>query len=91
MSIHEEIFLNERLLAPLDESFALSAPMCSECAFEPFCGADPVYHHAQFGDYLGHKAESQFCQRNIWIFKYLIRRMETDGFVKNLFLRWANH
>jgi His-Xaa-Ser system radical SAM maturase HxsB len=88
---YEEIFLNEKLLAPLDESFTLSAPMCSECAFEPFCGADPVYHHAQFGDYLGHKAESQFCQRNMWIFKYLIRRMEADGFVKDLFLRWANH
>jgi His-Xaa-Ser system radical SAM maturase HxsB len=87
---YEEIFLSEKLLAPLNESFTLSAPMCSECAFEPYCGADPVYHHARHGDYLGHKAESEFCNKNMSIFKYLINKMEQDSFVKELFLRWAN-
>ena len=33
-----------------------SAPMCSDCAFEPYCGADPVFHHATQGDFLGRKA-----------------------------------
>jgi uncharacterized protein len=87
---YEDIFLSEELLAPLSDSFTLSAPMCSECAFEPFCGADPVYHYAQSGDYLGHKALSGFCNRNMWIFKYLLRRMNEDDFVRDLFLRWAN-
>jgi His-Xaa-Ser system radical SAM maturase HxsB len=88
---YEEIFLSEKLLAPLDESFTLSAPMCSECAFEPYCGAEPVYHHARHGDYLGHKAESEFCNRNMSIFKFLIEKMEQDPFAKELFLFWANH
>ncbi len=86
----EEIFTSEALLAPLEESFTLSAPMCSDCAYEPFCGADPVYHHATTKDYVARKAESEFCKRNMTIFKYLIELMESDQFVKNLFMRWAN-
>src|SRR5260370_5256634 len=88
---YEEIFLSEQLLTALDESFTLSAPRCSECAFEPYCGAEPVYHHAQYGDYLGHKGESEFCDKNMAIFKYLVNKMEHDSFAKELFIHWANH
>lgn len=61
---YEEIMTSEALLAPLEESFAPSAPMCSDCAFEPFCGSDPLYHYATTGDFLGRKPESDFCRRS---------------------------
>ena len=57
---YEEIMLSDALLAPLEESFAPSAPMCQDCAFEPYCGADPTYHHATSGDFLGRKPTSGF-------------------------------
>jgi His-Xaa-Ser system radical SAM maturase HxsB len=89
---YEEIFLNDKLISALHESFTLSAPMCSECAFEPYCGAEPVYHHAQYGgDCLGHKAESEFCNKNMAIFKYLVNKMEENPFAKDLFMHWANY
>ena len=88
---YEEIFGSEALLKPLEESFALSAPMCSDCAYEPYCGAEPVYHHGVYKDFLGRKPNSDFCHRNMSIFKYLIIRMDEDPFVKKLFLDWANH
>lgn len=89
---YEEIFLNDKLISALHESFTLSAPMCSQCAFEPYCGAEPVYHHAQQrGDCLGHKAESEFCNKNMVIFKYLVNKMEEDPFAKDLFMHWANY
>ena len=47
---YEDIFLSDRLLEALESSFAASAPMCSWCAFEPYCGADPVFHHATQSD-----------------------------------------
>ena len=43
---YEDLFLSDALLDPLEESFAFSAPMCNDCAFESYCGAEPVYHHA---------------------------------------------
>ena len=55
---YEQIMLSDKLLDALEGSFTLSAPMCSECAFEPFCGADPVFHHAMYKDILGRKSES---------------------------------
>lgn len=87
---YQEIFTSPNLLDPLEASFAYSAPMCHDCAFESYCGADPVFHYATSGDYLGRKPESEFCRRNMAIFRYLIQKMESDPFVKRLFTTWAN-
>jgi uncharacterized protein len=87
---YEALISSDALLDPLEASFAASAPMCSTCAFEPYCGADPVYHHATQGDYVGRKPLSGFCNRNMAIFKGLITRMESDDYTRRLFTRWAN-
>jgi uncharacterized protein len=86
---YREIMLSEALLDPLEASFAQSAPMCSDCAFEPWCGADPVYHYATTGDYLGRKPLSDFCRRNMQIFRLLLARYESDPYTRALFLDWA--
>lgn len=88
---YEELFSSSNLLDPLEESFAYSAPMCNDCAFEPYCGADPVFHYAQYKDYVGRKPESEFCTRSMEIFRFLIQKMESDPFVKKLFTSWAMH
>jgi His-Xaa-Ser system radical SAM maturase HxsB len=88
---YEEIMLSDSLLAPLDESFAASAPLCSECAYEPFCGADPTYHHATDGDYVGRKPTSGFHRRNKAIFELLLNRYESDPEIRALFQTWASH
>jgi uncharacterized protein len=86
---YEDIMTSEALLAPLEESFAPSAPMCSDCAFEPACGSDPVYHYATSGDFVGRKPESDFCRRNMAIFKHLLNLYETDSSARATFLSWA--
>ena len=87
---YESTMLSDRLLGPLEDSMTTSVPMCSECAFEPYCGADPVFHHAVYGDVVGRKPESAFCTRNMAIFRYLITKMRGDPWTKRLFLSWAN-
>ena len=87
---YEQIFTSANLLNPLEESFAYSVPMCNDCAFEPYCGADPVFHYAVSKDYVGRKPESEFCFRNMEICRLLIRTMEEDPFAKRLFTRWSN-
>ena len=87
---YEDIMLSDKLLDALEDSFTLSVPMCSDCAFEPYCGADPVYHHATQKDLVGRKPESDFCKRNMSVFKHLIGLMEKDPETKNIFLGWAN-
>jgi uncharacterized protein len=86
---YADIMLAEALLQPLEESFAFSAPMCNDCAFEPYCGADPVYHYATTGDFVGRKPLSDFCRRNMTIFKLLLERYESDAAARAVFLEWA--
>ena len=87
---YEDIYSSPKLLDPLEESFAYSNPMCHDCAFEPYCGADPVFHYGLYGDFVGRKPESEHCRRNMETFRYLILKMENDPFVRQLFTQWAN-
>ena len=87
---YAEMLLSDALLDPLEESFAAGAPMCSDCAFESWCGADPVFHHATQGGHVGHKAWSAFHRRNKGIFTLLLSRYESDTRARELFRCWAN-
>lgn len=87
---YEALISSDVLLDALEQSFAASAPMCSSCAYEPYCGADPVYHHATQGNFVGRKPLSGFCNRNMAIFKGLLTRMEADPETRRIFTRWAN-
>lgn len=93
-NVHEhsfaDVFTSDALLDPLERSFASSAPGCAWCAFEPYCGADPVFHHATQHDSVGKKPLSAFCTRNMAIFRGLISRMESSPDVRATFERWAN-
>jgi His-Xaa-Ser system radical SAM maturase HxsB len=93
-NVHEhsfaEIFTSDALLDPLESSFAASAPGCAWCAFEPYCGADPVFHHATQHNAVGKKPLSAFCNRNMAIFRGLISRMETSPDMRAIFEGWAN-
>ena len=87
---YQEILLSEALLAPLEDSFTGSVPMCDECAYESWCGSDPVFHHTTSGDFVGRKPESVFCRRNMTIFQALLDRYHRDPATRDLFRRWAN-
>ncbi|AGL17811.1 putative arylsulfatase regulator [Actinoplanes sp. N902-109] len=85
----ESMMTGAALLDPLEESFTGSAPQCSECAFERWCGADPVFHHATAGDPVGRKPKSAFCRRNTAVFRYLLDRYSRDRHARELFQSWA--
>lgn len=85
----KEIFTSDNLLTALDESFAGSVPMCCDCAFQRWCGADPVFHHATQGDNVGRKPISAFCNRNMAVFEGLLARINRDAETRGIFRRWA--
>ncbi len=62
---------------------------CSECAFQQYCGADPVHNYATQGDMYGYRPNSDFCQKNMEIIRYLIELMESDDRIKKIFEGWA--
>jgi His-Xaa-Ser system radical SAM maturase HxsB len=48
---------------------------CSDCAFLPYCGADPVHHRAVHGRQEGHRPTSDFCRRQTALFQRIFRRL----------------
>ena len=62
---------------------------CRDCAFVPYCGADPVFHVATQGDPAGDRTTSEFCQRQTEYFESFfdyIAKNERD--TMSVFLSW---
>lgn len=86
----EEIFGGETLRALVSSSVLETLPGCSDCAFVPYCGADPVFHHRTQGDVVGHRPTSAFCAKNMAILRYLFDLIRgEDPFVRDLLTQWA--
>lgn len=86
---YKSIFMGDTLLNTIEDSFTKSTPQCEECAFEDYCGSDPIYHYATQGDIIGHKAMSGFCSKNMSIFRFLLTLMDQDPETYKIFRRWA--
>jgi uncharacterized protein len=85
---YEAMLTSESLLSALDESMPEGAPMCSDCPFLPYCGADPVFHRVTQGDAVGHKAFSDFCKKQMATLRHVIGLLEGDSGVRQALLRW---
>lgn len=86
-----EIFTSPAFVTLLQESCNQSLPGCSDCAFQPYCGADPVYHHATQGNMTGHRATSGFCKRNMKAMEHLFSLLRSgDSFIQDLFWAWVS-
>jgi His-Xaa-Ser system radical SAM maturase HxsB len=88
-STFAELLTSEKILAPVLDSMLEGAPMCSDCAFLPYCGSDPVFHHATQGDAVGFKPSSAFCRKNMSIMRGLISRLEERSPESDLLRSWA--
>jgi uncharacterized protein len=86
---HASLMLSDALLNPLEATVAQSVPICSDCAFLPYCGSDPLYHHATQGDAVGNRVTSGFCHRNMGIFRLLMKQLADNQKDRETLLKWA--
>jgi His-Xaa-Ser system radical SAM maturase HxsB len=75
-SSYSELFGSDQALGIVSDGTAEALPGCSDCALQPFCGGDPVFHHATQGTTIGHRPSSEFCKRNTSVLKYLFDRLD---------------
>ncbi|HEY5956310.1 MAG TPA: hypothetical protein VIV60_07150, partial [Polyangiaceae bacterium] len=84
----DTMMTSDRLLEVLTNTMLEGNPQCSDCAFLPYCGADPVFHHATQGDLVGHKARSEFCEKQTGVIRHLIALLEDDAEARRILLTW---
>ncbi len=86
---YESVMTSEQLLGTLLDTMTEGAPMCSDCAYLPYCGADPAFHRATQGDAVGHKAFSAFCSKQLAVLRHLIGLLESDGPARETLMSWV--
>jgi His-Xaa-Ser system radical SAM maturase HxsB len=83
------IFTGEPALRMFKASCTQALAGCSDCAFQSYCAADPVYHYATQGDMYGHRPTSGFCTRNMEVIRCLFSFIEeNDRETMNIFWSW---
>lgn len=85
---YESIFGGQTLRTIVAASVAESIPGCADCAFVPWCGADPVHHYATTGDLVPHVPTSDFHEKNFFIIKHLLSLYERDATARRVFWSW---
>jgi His-Xaa-Ser system radical SAM maturase HxsB len=89
---YEQLFGGEVARSLATASCVESLPGCADCAFQTYCGADPIENYTTQGDVLGHRPTSAFCSRNMAIIKHLLRLYHGDDpFVRDLFWSWVKN
>ena len=85
---YAEMFGGAQLRALVASSCVESMPGCSECAFQPWCGADPVFNYATQGDVVGHRPSSDFHLRNEFIIRHLLELYRSSNRLQEIFWSW---
>ena len=87
---YRSLVLSEKLVGLIGDTLAQCAPQCNSCAFEPHCGAEPVFHHATQGDAVGIKPLSEFCARQKGMLQLLFEILDRGGEEAAVLRRWAS-
>jgi radical SAM protein with 4Fe4S-binding SPASM domain len=86
---YEQVMGSDRLRQLLLNTMVEGTPMCCDCAYQPYCGTDPVFHYATQGDAVGHRPSSAFCAKNMGVINHLITLLEDDPEAAEVLKGWA--
>lgn len=84
---YNEIFYGEKSLEIAENWTNESLAGCSDCAFQSYCGADPVLNHATQGSMYGYRPTNLFCQKNMEIIRHIFDLMQ-DKSIEKIFRSW---
>lgn len=84
-----DIFAGSTLRGMINKSCVEILPGCSSCAFQPYCGSDPVRNYSEQGDLVGNRPTSDFCKKHMGMFKFLFELIYiNDDDVMDTFWSW---
>jgi uncharacterized protein len=88
---YEELFGGPTLREITSAGVAEALAGCSDCAFLPWCGADPVFNYATQGDMSGHRPTSDFHRKHDFLFRHLLELYERDADARRIFRAWVSN
>ena len=89
---YEDVINSPKLQLIIQDSCAESLTNCSECAYLPYCGCDPLFNYVTQNDHYGHRPTSDFCYKQMSIYNYLFSYIKSkDKKVLDIFWAWINN
>jgi len=89
---YDDIFFGETMQSIAASACSEALAGCSDCAYQPYCGADPVRNYRTQGDPFGNRTgPGSFCRRNKEIIAHLLRLAEdADDDLRRILWAWVN-
>lgn len=88
---YQEMFNGELLHHIISSACTECLPVCSECVFQPYCGADPVRNMSEQGDMIGFRPTNEMCKKTKSIIHYLFELLHKhDPEINRIFWSWLN-
>jgi len=89
---YKDIINNPKMQLLIKDSCAESLTNCSECAYLPYCGCDPLFNYTTQKDHYGHRPTNNFCYKQMNIYNYLFSYIKKkDKKVLDIFWAWINN
>ncbi len=82
-----EVLAHPTTRACVSSSILDSQPMCSQCAYKPYCGICPVFHYETQRSTYGQMPSSAWCFSHMGIFDVIFSRLR-DPKNRVIFDRW---
>ncbi|TYO96723.1 His-Xaa-Ser system radical SAM maturase HxsB [Geothermobacter ehrlichii] len=77
-STFKEIFNGRKLRDIVKQGNLEVMPSCASCVYQAYCGVDPVRNYLETGDVVGHRPESDFCQKAMGVFDILFDKLQRN-------------
>lgn len=88
---YQEMFNGELLHHIIASACNECLPVCAECVFQPYCGADPVRNMSEQGDMIGFRPTNEMCKKTKAIIHYLFELLQKhDPEINRIFWSWLN-
>ena len=86
-----DIFYGKVIKELVYKSCVESLPGCANCAFNIYCGADPIRYYVESESIVGKRYNSGFCEKNKAMIDEMIKYLsENEMQVMRVFWSWIN-
>ncbi len=89
---YDEVFFGDTMQTIAAASCNEALAGCSDCAYQAYCGADPVRHYRTQKDMFGNRAAADgFCAKNMAIIEHVLELMlNSDSELESILWAWIN-
>ena len=87
---YKDVFSGKVIRDIVYNSCVETMPVCSECVYQQYCGADPIRNYLETKDIIGDRLNSGFCRKNKMILDHIFKLLnQADDELLNIFWAWV--